>query len=61
MRGSNKSTWLTGVPEFNNLEKNFPGKFYLIYANQKFAYFTSMQNRENVVYNFSKMNLPVVR
>ena len=56
-----RSTWLTGVPEFKNLENKFPEKFYLIYANQKFAYFTSIQNRNNVVYDFSKIKLQVVR
>jgi len=56
-----EGTWLTSISEFENLEKNFPGKLYLIYGNQKFAYFTSMKNRENVVYNFSNMKLPVVR
>jgi len=61
VRENHGSTWLTGVPEFKNLEKEFPGKFYLIYANQKFAYFTLMQNREKVVYNFSKIKIPVVR
>jgi 4-amino-4-deoxy-L-arabinose transferase-like glycosyltransferase len=61
MRENDGSTWLAGVPEFKNLEKEFPGKFYLIYANQKFAYFTLMQNREKVVYNFSKIKIPVVR
>jgi hypothetical protein len=61
MSENDGSTWLAGVPEFKNLEKEFPGKFYLIYANQKFTYFTSMQNRDKVVYNFSKTKLPVVR
>ena len=54
-------TWLSSVSEFKNLEKDFPGKLYLIYGNQRFAYFTSMKNRENVVYDFSSMKLPVVR
>jgi len=61
MKKNDGSTWLTGVPEFKNLEKKFPKKFYLIYANQKFAYFTSIQNRDKIVYNFSKTKLPVVR
>jgi 4-amino-4-deoxy-L-arabinose transferase-like glycosyltransferase len=54
-------TWLTSISEFKNLEKNFPGKLYLIYGNQKFAYFTSIKNRENVVYDFSNIKIPVVR
>ena len=56
-----KATWLSSVSKFNNLEESFPGQLYLIYGNQKFAYFTSMKNRENVIYNFSNMKLPVVR
>jgi hypothetical protein len=56
-----KGTWLSPISKFEKLKKEFPEKFYLIYGNQKFAYFTSMQNRENVVYNFSKIKLPVVR
>ena len=54
-------TWLSPVSEFRNLEKNFPGKLYLIYANKKFAYFTSQANRGDVVYDFSGTELPVVR
>jgi hypothetical protein len=61
MEENPQSTWLGGVPEFKGLEKEFPGKFYLIYSNQKFAYFTSMQNRENIIYDFSHMKLPVIR
>ena len=56
-----RGTWLTNIWVFNKLEKDYPGELYLIYGNKKFAYFTSMKNRDNVIYNFSKMNLPVVR
>jgi hypothetical protein len=56
-----EGTWLSANSEFKILEKDFPGKLYLIYGNQRFAYFTSMKNRENVVYDFSDMKLPVVR
>ena len=56
-----KGTWLSPVLKFEDLKKKFPQKFYLIYGNKKFAYFTSIENRENVVYNFSKMKLPIVR
>ena len=56
-----KGTWLSPVLKFEDLNKIFPQKFYLIYGNKKFAYFTSIENRENVVYNFSKMKLPIVR
>ena len=54
-------TWLTNIWEFEKLEKDFPGRLYLIYGNKKFAYFTSIKNRDNVIYNFSKTKLPVVR
>ena len=56
-----KTTWLSSVPDFHNLEKDFPGELYLIYGNKKFVYFTSMKNRENVVYDFSDTDLPVIR
>ena len=56
-----KGTWLSPVLEFENLEKKFPGELYLIYANQKFAYFTSIKNKENITYNFSHVKLPIIR
>ena len=56
-----KTTWLSSVSDFNNLEKDFPGELYLIYGNKRFAYFTSMQNRGNVIYDFSDTDLPVIR
>ena len=56
-----KTTWLSPVFKFEDLEKKFPGELYLIYGNQRFAYFTSAKNRENVIYDFSNMELPVVR
>jgi len=56
-----RATWLSSVPDFKNLEKDFPGKLYLIYGNRKFAYFTSQENRKNVVYDFSDIDLPVIR
>ena len=61
LKSNPDGTWLSSVSEFKKLEKDFPGKLYLIYGNQRFAYFTSMKNRENVVYDFSSMKLPVVR
>ena len=56
-----RGTWLANIWEFEKIEKEFPGRLYLIYGNKKFAYFTSMKNRRNISYNFSKMKLPVVR
>ena len=61
MEENPESTWLAGVPEFKALEKEFPGEFYLMYANQKFADFTVTQNRKNVIYDFSHIKLPVIR
>ena len=54
-------TWLSPVSKFKDLEKKFPEKLYLIYGNQKFAYFTSKKNRENVTYNFFNTKVPIVR
>ena len=54
-------TWLSPVSKFKELEKKFPEKLYLIYGNQKFAYFTSKKNRENITYNFFNTKVPIVR
>ena len=54
-------TGLTTNFEFKKLDKGFPGKFYLIYANRAFAYFTSKKNQKNVVYNLSDRELLPVR
>ena len=56
-----KGTWLSPVSKFKELKKKFPGKLYLIYGNQKFAYFTSILNRENITYNFFDTKVPIVR
>jgi len=56
-----KGTWLSPVSKFKELKNKFPGKLYLIYGNQKFAYFTSTRNRENVTYNFFGTEVPIVR
>ena len=56
-----EGTWLSPVSKFKELKKKFPEKFYLIYGNQKFAYFTSKRNRENVTYNFFNTKVPIVR
>ena len=53
--------WLSPVLKFKELEKKFPEAFYLIYGNQKFAYFTSKKNRENISYNFFNTKVPIVR
>jgi hypothetical protein len=56
-----KGTWLAPVSRFEELKNKFPGQLYLIYSNQKFAYFTSIKNKENIIYNFSHIKLPIVR
>jgi len=56
-----KGTWLSPVSKFKELKNKFPGKLYLIYGNKKFAYFTSIRNRENVIYNFFDTEVPIVR
>ena len=61
MEKNMRGTWLTHIRDFEKLDKDFPGKVYLIYGNQRLAYFTSMKNRDNVVYNFSNMKLPIIR
>jgi 4-amino-4-deoxy-L-arabinose transferase-like glycosyltransferase len=52
-----RKTWLTNINQFKKLEKRYPGKLYLIHGNQKYAYFTSMQNRDNIQYDFSREGL----
>jgi hypothetical protein len=54
-------TWLTRAEEFKRLEKQYPGKLYLIQGNQRYTYFTAMQNRDNIQYDFSKEGLTYFR
>lgn len=54
-------TWLSSIHEFRKLIAQHPGKTYLIAANNKYAFFTSMENRENISYDFSGMHLPIVK
>ncbi len=56
-----KKMWLSNSDEFKSLNFDFPGRFYLIMSNSKYAFFTSSQNREFVKYNFSGMNVPNVK
>ena len=56
-----KKTWLTSIGEFRKLASQHPNKVYLIQANRKYAFFTSMKNRENVKYDFSAMQLPLIK
>ena len=58
---SPKKTWLTSPNEFRKLVTQHPNKVYLIQANNKYAFFTSVKNRENIRYDFSPIHLPVVK
>ena len=61
LSSSPAKTWLSSIAEFNKLTTQYPNKLYLIQANNKYAFFTSMENRENIRYDFSAMRLPVVK
>lgn len=54
-------TWLANIKEFKQLEQQYPGKLYLIHGNKRYAYFTSMQNKDNIQYDFSKEGLTYFR
>ena len=54
-------TWLANINEFKQLQQQYPGKLYLIHGNQRYAYFTSMQNKDNIQYDFSKEGLTYFR
>jgi hypothetical protein len=56
-----KKMWLSGTAEFESLNAQAPGYFYLIQANSKYAFFTSSQNRDFVLYDFSGMKIPNVK
>ena len=56
-----KQTWLTSIGEYRKLSTLYPNEVYLIQANSKFAYFTSTKNKDGISYDFSKLQLPVVR
>jgi len=58
---SPRKTWLTSIGEFRKLVDQYPNTIYLIQANNKYAFFTSIKNRENIRYDFSEMRLPVVK
>ena len=52
--------WLTSIEEFRKLVAEHPNKTYLIEGNNKYAFFTSLENRKNVHYDFSTMSLPII-
>ncbi len=48
--------WLTSLGEFSKLTGQYPDKIYLIHANSKYAFFTSIDNREKIRYDFSSLS-----
>ena len=52
--GNRKATWLARISEFKKLESQFPGQLYLIHSQGPYAYFTSMQFRDQILYEFSE-------
>ncbi len=56
-----QATWLSWMGEFKNLEKQFPGQLYLIQSQGPYAYFTSMQVRDQIRYDFSGENKTLAR
>ncbi len=61
LSSSPTKTWLSSIGEFRKLTARHPNKFYLVQANNKYAFFTSMNNRENIRYDFSAMRPPIVK
>ena len=53
LSSSPEKLWLTSIWEFRKLATQYPNKAYLIHSNSKYAFFTSMENRKNVRYDFS--------
>ena len=56
-----ESTWLTSIHELKKLQQSYPNQFYLIQANRRYAFFTSVKNKNNIRYDYSEMTLPIVR
>jgi hypothetical protein len=54
-------TWLSSIAKFRKLAAQYPNKVYLIQANTKYAFFTSMKNQKNISYDFSAMQLPLIK
>jgi 4-amino-4-deoxy-L-arabinose transferase-like glycosyltransferase len=51
---NHRATWLTRMREFKKLNDQFPGQLYLIQSQGQYAYFTSMQFRDQIRYDFSE-------
>ena len=61
MSSNPEKTWLTSIGEFRKLVDQYPNTIYLIQANNKYAFFTSIKNQKNIRYDFSEMRLPIVK
>jgi 4-amino-4-deoxy-L-arabinose transferase-like glycosyltransferase len=61
MQVNPKKMWLAHTHQFKKLDAQEPGQFYLIQANQEYTFFTSLQNKEFVLYDFSGMKIPNVK
>ena len=61
LQSNPKKMWLSNSAEFKALQSRLPNTFYLIQANSKYAFFTSIQNRDFVRYDFSGMKIPNVK
>ena len=51
-----RKVWLSTIVEFRKFADQYPDKAYLIKAGSKYAFFTSMENRENIQYDFSTIS-----
>jgi 4-amino-4-deoxy-L-arabinose transferase-like glycosyltransferase len=56
-----EQSWLTSIGEYRELATRYPDKVYLIQANNKYAYFTSMKNKETISYDLSHLKIPLAR
>jgi len=49
---NHKATWLTRTSEFKKLSGHYLGRLYLIHSQGPYAYFTAMQFRDQIRYDF---------
>ena len=61
MSSNPEKKWLTSTGEFRKLVDQYPDTIYLIQANNKYVFFTSIKNREKIRYDFSEMRFPFVK
>ncbi len=60
-KNNHRATWLTRIREFEKLDAQFPGQLYLIHSQEPYAYFTAMQFRDQIRYDFSSEHSMQVR